>query len=77
MPSVFKHADCPACGELTEVDFDLASVTFTSAVAAASPLTVGDFTVDWRPPTACTCQHSHGPTRPWSAAATGPPPHRG
>ena len=25
------------------------------------------------PTTACTCQHSHVPTRPWSAAATGPP----
>jgi hypothetical protein len=29
------------------------------------------------PITVCTCRHSRAPMRPWSAAATGPPPHLG
>jgi hypothetical protein len=43
----------------------------------ASPLRTAKRYAPPPPTTACTCQHSHGPTRPWSAAATGPPPHLG
>lgn len=51
-PQLVARADCPRCGEMTEVELNLASVSDAVPQPVPDEIRVGTLAIRWRPPTA-------------------------